>query len=105
MSSPTTPADLSGLVQFQPDSVVSRTLLNKPVGSVTLFAFGQGQSLSEHSAPYDALLHIVEGQAEVTVSGQTYTVKAGEVILLPANEPHAVNALAEFKMLLTMIRA
>lgn len=105
MSSPTTPAALSGLVQFQPDSVVSRTLLNKPVGSVTLFAFGRGQSLSEHSAPYDALLHVVEGQAEVTVSGQTYTVKSGEVILLPANQPHAVNALAEFKMLLTMIRA
>ena len=79
-------------------------LLKQETGSVTLFAFDKGQELSEHTAPFDALVFVLEGTAEVTISGGAHTVRAGEMILMPANEPHAVRAVERFKMLLTMIR-
>lgn len=98
-------ADLSSLAQYQAESVVSRTLINKPTGTVTLFAFSGGQALSEHTAPYDALLQVLDGHAEVKIGAETFTVEQGQAIILPANKPHAVNATADFKMLLTMIRS
>ncbi|MBI4670223.1 MAG: cupin domain-containing protein [Chloroflexi bacterium] len=98
-------AKLDALAQYQSDSIVSRTLVNKPSGTVTLFAFAQGQSLSEHTAPYDALVQILDGRAEIMIAGETFWVTQGEAIILPANKPHAVNAVENFKMLLTMIRA
>jgi quercetin dioxygenase-like cupin family protein len=99
------PADLASLAQYQPDSIVSRTLLSAPSGTVTLFAFGQGQALSEHTAPFDALVHILDGTAEVRIAEETFLLERGQAIILPANRPHAVTAPADFKMLLTMLRA
>lgn len=98
-------AKLNELAQYQADSIVSRTLVNKPSGTITLFAFTQGQSLSEHTAPYDALVQILDGRAEIKIADETFSVAQGETIILPANIPHAVNANENFKMLLTMIRA
>lgn len=98
-------ADLSSLAQYQADAVVSRTLINKPTGTVTLFAFAQGQALSEHTAPYDALVQVLDGHAGVRIGEETFTVEQGQAIILPANIPHAVDATADFKMLLTMIRS
>lgn len=98
-------AELASLAQYQDDSIVSRTLINKPSGTVTLFAFAQGQSLSEHTAPYDALVQILDGRAEIKIAEQSFLVEQGQVIVLPANVPHAVNAAVRFKMLLTMIRS
>jgi len=96
---------LSGLVDYQEGSIVSRTLIDKKAGTVTLFAFDVDQSLSEHTAPFDALLYVFDGEAEVTISGKAAQLKAGMVTLLPAGEPHAVKALSRFKMMLTMIRS
>lgn len=96
---------LSGLVNYQEGSVVSRVVLKRDKGNVTIFAFDEGQGLSEHTSPFDALLEAVEGEAEVTVSGQPIPLKAGYVVLLPANKPHAVKAITQFKMVLTMIRS
>lgn len=96
---------LDALAQYQADSIVSRTLVNKPSGTVTLFAFAQGQSLSEHTAPYDALVQILDGRAEISIADDAFTVTQGEAIILPANKPHALHANEKFKMLLTMIRA
>jgi quercetin dioxygenase-like cupin family protein len=96
---------VSELVAYQDGSVVSRVLLKAEAGNLTLFAFDQGQELSEHTAPFDALVHVLEGQAEIVISGQVFQVGAGEMIVMPANETHAVRALQKFKMLLTMIRA
>ena len=96
---------LADMVSYQEGSVVSRQIAKADAGNVTLFAFDEGQELSEHSAPYDALLHLLEGQAEIHISGQPYDLSAGEAILLPANAPHAVKAKTKFKMLLTMIRS
>ena len=96
---------LASLVSYQEGSVVSRTLLEDKAGTVTLFAFDAGQGLSEHTAPYDALLQLLEGQAEVTVAGNESRLEAGDVILLPAGQPHTVRASTRFKMLLTMIRS
>ena len=79
-------------------------MIEKPTGTVTLFAFGQGQGLSEHTAPFDALVHIVDGAAEIIISGKKYEVKSGEMIIMPANEPHALNVKEKFKMILIMIR-
>ena len=93
------------LIAYQDGAVVSRQLVTKSTGNVTLFAFDQYQGLSEHTAPFDALVHVLEGAAEITVSGAPHEVKAGEIILLPAAQPHAVKALTRFKMLLTMIRS
>jgi len=97
--------NLALLVSYQPGSVVSRTIINRKAGTMTLFAFDIGEGLSEHTAPYDALLHVLEGGAQVTVAGEMNEITEGEVIVLPAGKPHAVRALKRFKMLLTMIRA
>ncbi len=93
------------LVGFQEGAVVSRTLINQKTGTVTLFAFDAGQELSEHTAPYDALVQALDGETEITISGQPYHLKAGDLIIMPANDPHAVKALTPFKMMLTMIRS
>jgi quercetin dioxygenase-like cupin family protein len=96
---------LDQLVSYQEGTVVSRTLVRHPTGNVTVFAFDAGQGLTEHTAAFDALVHILEGKAEITISDRPYRVEAGEAILLPANQPHALAALTPFKMLLTMIRS
>jgi len=97
--------NLTSLVSYQSGSVVSRTIINRRAGTTTLFAFDEGEGLSEHTAPYDVLLHVLEGEAQVTVSGEMSEVKEGEAMVLPAGKPHAVMAAKRFKMLLTMIRA
>jgi quercetin dioxygenase-like cupin family protein len=96
---------LDKLLQYQDGSIVSRVLLKNKGGTVTLFAFDQGEGLSEHTAPFDALVFVVDGDAQVEIAGQGYRVRTGETIRLPANIPHAVKAATKFKMLLTMIRA
>ena len=93
------------LVNYQPGSVVSRQVVNKPTGTVTLFAFDAGEGLSEHTAPYDAMVSVLEGEAEISISGQSHRVKAGEFIIMPANQPHALKAAVRFKMMLTLIRS
>lgn len=97
--------NLTHLVDYQEDSVVSRQITQAETGNVTLFAFDEGQELSEHTAPFDALVHLLEGEAEIVISGKSYRLKNGDAIVMPADEPHAVKAIAKFKMLLTMIRA
>lgn len=112
----TTPAKPKGLpaaqvtqtaafVGYQDGAVVSREIIKKPTGTVTLFAFDAGEGLSEHTAPFDALVQVLEGEVEITVSGQPQRVTAGEMLLLPASQPHALKAVTRFKMLLTMIRS
>ncbi|HSP64408.1 MAG TPA: cupin domain-containing protein [Pyrinomonadaceae bacterium] len=96
---------LGELLQYQDGSIVSRVLLKNKGGTVTLFAFEQGEGLSEHTAPFEALVFVVDGEAEVEIAGKAYRVKSGETITLPANIPHALRATTRFKMLLTMIRA
>jgi quercetin dioxygenase-like cupin family protein len=98
------PVDLASLVQHQPDTVVSRILAKNAGGSVTLFAFDGGQELSEHSAPFDALVHVVHGHLDVRVGDHTHEVAAGEVLRLPAEVPHAVHAPVSSKMLLVMLK-
>ncbi len=93
------------LVAYQEGAIVSRTILNKKTGTVTLFAFGKGESLSEHTAPFDALVSILDGEAEVTIGGKTNRLKVGEMIIMPADVTHALLATSRFKMLLTMIRS
>jgi quercetin dioxygenase-like cupin family protein len=97
--------DLGGLVDYQAGSVVSRTVIDKGVGTVTVFAFDAGSGLSEHTAPYDALVQIIEGRAEITIAGRPFTVSGGQIIIMPANRPHALRAAERFKMMLVMIRA
>ena len=92
------------MIAYQEGSVVSKTLIDKPNGTVTLFAFDKGQALSEHTAPYDALIQVIEGKAEVTIDGKPHELSSGEQIVMPANHPHSVTALTQFKMLLVMIR-
>ncbi len=99
---PVSPLSLAG---YQEGAVVSRILLKRAGGTVTLFAFDAGQSLSEHTAPFDAVAHILDGEAEITIAGTPLKVAAGEMVLMPANQPHAIHARTAFKMLLTMIRA
>ena len=96
---------LAERVDYQKDSIVSGEIIKKKTGTVTLFAFDEGQGLSEHTAPFDALVYVVDGEAEVTISGKPFRLRAGEMIIMPANEPHAVSAVKRFKMLLTMIRS
>lgn len=96
---------LLSLIDYQADSVVSRTIIDKEAGTVTLFAFDEGQGLSEHTAPFDAMVHVLEGEAKVTVSGKTINMKQGEITIMPANQPHALIAVTQFKMLLTMIKS
>jgi quercetin dioxygenase-like cupin family protein len=96
---------LADLVGYQEGSVVSRTLMKRPAGTVTLFAFDAGQELSEHTAPYDALVHVVEGEAEIRIAGRPYRLGGGDAIVMPAGRPHAVKAPSRMKMLLVMIRS
>jgi quercetin dioxygenase-like cupin family protein len=98
-------ANLVNLVDYQVGSVVSRTIIDKPAGTLTLFAFDAGQGLSEHTAPFDALVYLLDGRAEVTISGKPLQLKQGEMVIMPANLPHALKALRRFKMLLVMIKA
>jgi quercetin dioxygenase-like cupin family protein len=93
------------LVSYQADAIVSRIVLKRDAGNVTLFAFDAGQELSEHTAPYDALVQLIEGEATIAIAGRPYRVRTGETILMPAHQPHAVKAVSRFKMLLTMIRS
>ena len=96
---------LATLVNYQEGSIVSRVLVGGQSATVTLFAFDGGQALSEHTAPFDALANVLEGEAEITVSGKPLRTGPGEVVLMPANQPHAVRALTRFKVLLTMVRS
>ena len=96
---------LNELIEYQEGSVVSRTLLNKETGTLTLFAFDKGQGLSEHTAPFDALVYLLDGEAEIVISGNPLTLRMGEMVLMPANKPHALKAIKKFKMLLTMIKS
>jgi quercetin dioxygenase-like cupin family protein len=97
--------NLSGLVQYQNGSVVSRTLIDKTEGTVTLFAFAEGQGLSEHTAPFDALAYILDGEAKITIAGNLLSLKSGDMTIMPANIPHALKANQKFKMLLVMIKS
>jgi len=99
------PATLEALIDYADDSIVSKTIIDKPVGTITLFAFDKGQKLSEHTAPYDAVVQIIDGSADITIGGKSSTVCAGQIIVMPANIPHAVVAKEKFKMMLIMIRA
>lgn len=92
-------------IEYQPGAVVSKTLLEKQAGTVTLFAFDAGQGLSEHTAPFDALAQVIDGEAEISIAGDPATVKQGEMIAMPAGKPHALRALKRFKMLLVMVKA
>ena len=92
-------------IEYQVDSIVSKLLINKDVGSVTLFAFDEKQKLSEHTAPFDALVQVLDGEAEILISGKKYSLKQGDFIIMPANKPHAIIATKKFKMMLTMIKS
>jgi len=96
--------NLADFVDYAEGSVVSKTLLKKEIGNITLFAFDQGQGLSEHTAPFDAVVHILDGVAEITIGGQPQIVAAGELLIMPANIAHSLHAKERFKMLLVMIR-
>ena len=99
-----TPIRLVDLIDYQEGSVVSRTIVDKEAGTVTLFAFDDGQGLSEHTAPFDALVYNLDGEVEVSISGKAVNLKKGEMVIMPANKPHSLKATKRFKMLLTMIR-
>jgi quercetin dioxygenase-like cupin family protein len=98
-------SNLANLIDYQEGSVVSRTVIDKKTGTITLFAFDQNQGLSEHTAPYDAMVYVLEGEVDITLSGNPLSLKQGEITILPANEPHALTAKTKFKMLLTMIKS
>jgi quercetin dioxygenase-like cupin family protein len=95
----------ANLADYQKDSIVSRTLIDKNTGTVTFFAFDKGQGLSEHTAPFDALVYLLDGEAEISISGKPFSLRQGEMIIMPANEPHALKAVKQFKMILTMIKS
>jgi quercetin dioxygenase-like cupin family protein len=97
--------DLESLLDYQEGAVVSRMLLNKKIGTVTLFSFDKGEGLSEHTAPFDALVYVLEGKVEVIISKKPYVLEKGQMIVMPANDPHALNALERFKMMLIMVKA
>ena len=99
------PHPILDLIDYQSDAVVSREILKAKTGTITVFAFDAGQGLSEHTAPFDAVIHLLDGEAEITISAKPHHVRAGELIILPANKPHALKALTSFKMLLIMIRS
>ncbi len=105
MESPKGPCDLGGLVSYQSEAIVSRAIVQGAGGSVTVFAFDKGQRLSEHTAPFDALVQVVDGLATIIVDGEAFRLAAGQAILMPAHHPHAVEAPERFKMVLTMIRS
>jgi quercetin dioxygenase-like cupin family protein len=98
-------SNLEGLIDYQEGSVVSRTIIDKKTGTITLFAFDENQGLSEHTAPYDAVVYVVDGEVDVTISGKPVRLKQGEMTIMPANEPHALTAKTKFKMLLIMIKS
>jgi quercetin dioxygenase-like cupin family protein len=109
--SPDTRTDLKGkvlslkdLVAYQEGTIASRMIINKKAGNITLFAFDDGEALSEHTAPFDAVLTVLDGEAEITIGGSPFLLKEGETIIMPANIPHAVSAVTRFRMMLTMIR-
>jgi quercetin dioxygenase-like cupin family protein len=97
--------NMAGLVDYQKGAIVSRTLIDKPAGTLTLFSFDAGQGLSEHTAPFDALVYILDGEAEITISGRALRAGQGEMVVMPAGEPHALKAARRFKMLLVMIKS
>jgi quercetin dioxygenase-like cupin family protein len=97
-------AGIAALVDYQEGAVVSRTLIERPAGTVTVFAFDQGEGLSEHTAPFDALVQIIDGKAVIKIAGRNHNLKSGEAIIMPANRPHALRAVERFKMVLVMIR-
>ena len=97
--------DLSQMVEYHAGSIVSRTIIDKPAGTITLFAFEKGQGLSEHTAPFDAMVYILDGEAEVKISGKPLHLKQGEMVIMPANQPHALKAIRRFKMMLAMIKS
>ncbi|RPI16655.1 MAG: cupin domain-containing protein [Ignavibacteriae bacterium] len=97
--------NINEIINYQEDSVVSKVLLKKDTGNVTLFAFDENQGLSEHTTPFDAMVQIVDGEAEITIGGEPHTVKKDEFIIMPANVPHALKAIKKYKMILTMIKA
>lgn len=97
--------NLGTLLDYQEGSVVSRALINKDVGTVTLFSFDKDEGLSEHTAPFDALVYIFDGEAEITISNEKFLLRKGQMIIMPANEPHALKALEQFKMMLIMIKS
>ncbi|MDH2902143.1 MAG: cupin domain-containing protein [archaeon] len=97
--------DIAELLSYQDGAIVSKTLNNTNCGTITLFAFDQGQGLSEHTSPFNAFVQILDGNAEITVSGRRFRANEGQIVILPANQPHALNALSKFKMLLIMIRS
>ncbi len=99
------PKTLMDMVGYQKEAIVSKTIIKKKTGTVTLFAFGEGQGLSEHTAPFDALVQVLDGEVEIKIAGQPFVLKTGEIIVMPANKPHALKAVKAFKMLLTMIRS
>ncbi|KAF5420257.1 MAG: Cupin domain protein [Candidatus Methanocomedens sp.] len=99
------PIGLADSIEYSTDSVVSRTLIENKAGTITLFAFDAGQGLSEHSAPFDAVVQVLDGEAELTIGGETVNATSGQMVVMPANVPHAVQARQRFKMLLTMLRA
>lgn len=98
-------SNLSGLIDYQEGSVVSRTIIDKKTGTITLFAFDENQGLSEHTAPYDALVYVLDGEVEITISAKPLRLRQGEMTIMPANEPHSLAAKTKFKMLLTMIKS
>jgi len=95
---------LSDLIKYQENAIVSSEIIKKDTGTVTVFAFDKKQGLSEHTAPFDALVNVIDGQTEVTISGEVFPVKEGEIIIMPANKPHSIKAVEKFKMLLVMIK-
>jgi quercetin dioxygenase-like cupin family protein len=97
--------NLSELIEYSKDSIVSKTIMDKLAGTITLFAFDKGQRLSEHTSPYDAVVQVLEGQAEIKIRGERQQILSGQLIIMPANVPHALDAEEKFKILLTMIRA
>ncbi len=97
--------DIISLVDYQDGSVISRTIVKKDVGTVTVFAFDEGEGLSEHTAPYDALAHIIDGEAEIVINGKLLKATAGQMVIMPANKPHSLKASKRFKMMLVMIRS
>ena len=92
-----------GLIAYQDGAVVSRTILHTPKGSVTIFAFDKDEGLSEHTTPFDALVYLIDGEADITISGEVHRVKKDEIIIMPANQPHSLKAVVNFKMMLVMI--
>lgn len=97
--------NVADLVTYQKDSIVSREIIKKPTGGVTLFAFSEGQGLSEHTAPFDALMYIVDGSAEIKISGEAHKVSQGQMVIAPANMPHELKAVGKFKMMLVMLKS